>query len=194
MFVTALCAELEERSGTVSFVNAGHCEPIVMDGDGHARLIRRSGNPPLGVMPKRTFVERNFVLAPGEMLFLYTDGMTEAPNRAGDLFNTERLLEITRQFGSRSPQESMVTVIDNVERFSAGTVQADDISCLVVRRNVTVASDRLAHHARRCLRVVVGRRACIVERPALPEAADIAPCSANAPRSLRACAPARGAF
>ena len=47
--------------------------------------------------------------------------MTEAPNRAGDLFNTERLLEITRQFGSRSPQESMVTVIDNVERFSAGT-------------------------------------------------------------------------
>ena len=72
MFVTALYAELDERSGTVSFVNAGHCEPIVMDGDGHARLIRRSGNPPLGVMPKRTFVERNFVLAPGEMLFLYT--------------------------------------------------------------------------------------------------------------------------
>ena len=145
MFVTALYAELDQRSGTVRFVNAGHCEPIVMDGGGHARLIRRSGNPPLGVMPKRSFIEHDFVLAPGEMLFLYTDGVTEAPNRAGDLFNTERLLEITRQFGSRSPQELMLSVIDNVERFSAGTVQADDITCLVVRRNVTVASDRLAH-------------------------------------------------
>jgi serine phosphatase RsbU (regulator of sigma subunit) len=81
------------------------------------------------------------------MLFLYTDGVTGAPNRAGDLFNAERRLEITRQFGSRSPQELMLSVIDNVERFSAGTVQADDVTCLVVRRNVTVASDPLAHHA-----------------------------------------------
>jgi len=164
MFVTALYAELDERSGTVSFVNAGHCEPIVMDGDGHARLIRRSGNPPLGVMPKRTFVERNFVLAPGEMLFLYTDGMTEAPNRAGDLFNTERLLEITRQFGSRSPQESMVTVIDNVERFSAGTVQADDITRLVVRRNgcerPTRASRKAMPSGRRRTSRVLCRMSC----------------------------------
>ena len=64
--------------------------------------------------------------------------MTEAPNRAGDLFNTERLLEITRQFGRRSPQELMLSVIDNVERFSAGTVQADDITCLIVRRELPV--------------------------------------------------------
>jgi serine phosphatase RsbU (regulator of sigma subunit) len=136
MFVTALYAELDEHSGAVRFVNAGHCEPIVLDGAGNARLIKRSGNPPLGVMPKKTFVERDFILAPGEMLFLYTDGVTEAPNRAGDLFNTRRLLEITRQFGGQSPRDLMLSVIDNVERFSAGTVQADDITCLVVRRNV----------------------------------------------------------
>ena len=76
------------------------------------------------------------MLAPGEMLFLYTDGVTEAPNRAGDLFNTQRLLDITRQFGRLSPQELMLSVIDNVERFSTGTVQADDITCLVVRRDL----------------------------------------------------------
>jgi sigma-B regulation protein RsbU (phosphoserine phosphatase) len=136
MFVTALYAEFDARTGAVAFVNAGHCEPIVMDADGNARLVKRAGNPPLGVMPKRTFVERNFVLGPGEMLFLYTDGVTEAPNRAGELFNTKRLLDLTRQFGRRSPQELMLSVIDNVERFSAGTVQADDITCLVVRRNL----------------------------------------------------------
>ena len=137
MFVTALYAELDERSGAVNFVNAGHCEPIVMDSAGNARLIKRSGNPPLGVMPKKAFIEHSFVLAPGEMLFLYTDGVTEASNCAGDLFQTRRLLEITRQFGGRSPQELMLSVIDNVERFSAGTVQADDITCLVIRRNLS---------------------------------------------------------
>jgi serine phosphatase RsbU (regulator of sigma subunit) len=136
MFVTALYAELDARSGAVKFVNAGHCEPIVMDADGNARLIKRTGNPPLGVMPKKEFAERDFVLAPGEMLFLYTDGVTEATNRAGELFKTERLLDITRQFGRHSPQELMLSVIDNVERFSAGTVQADDITCLIVRRDL----------------------------------------------------------
>lgn len=135
MFVTALYAELDERSGAVNFVNAGHCEPIVLDRGGNARLIKRSGNPPLGVMPDKAFIEANFVLAPGEMLFLYTDGVTEAANRAGDLFNTQRLLETARQFASQSPRQLMLSVIDNVERFSAGTVQADDITCLVVRRN-----------------------------------------------------------
>jgi serine phosphatase RsbU (regulator of sigma subunit) len=137
MFVTALYAELDAGSGAVNFVNAGHCEPIVLDGNGHARLIKRSGNPPLGVIPKRAFVEGNFVLGPGEMLFLYTDGVTEAHNHDGELFKTERLLEITRQFARRSPQELMLSVIDNVERFSAGTVQADDITCLVVRRDMS---------------------------------------------------------
>ncbi len=136
MFVTAIYAELDAGSGAVNFVNAGHCEPIVLDGNGNTRLIKRSGNPPLGVMPKRAFAERNFVLAPGEMLFLYTDGVTEAHNHDGELFKTERLLDIARQFGRRSPQELMLSVIDNVERFSAGTVQADDITCLVVRRDL----------------------------------------------------------
>jgi serine phosphatase RsbU (regulator of sigma subunit) len=136
MFVTAIYAELDAGSGAVNFVNAGHCEPIVLDGNGNTRLIKRSGNPPLGVMPKRAFAEHNFVLAPGEMLFLYTDGVTEAHNHDGELFKTERLLDIARQFGRRSPQELMLSVIDNIERFSAGTVQADDITCLVVRRDL----------------------------------------------------------
>jgi integral membrane sensor domain MASE1 len=76
MFVTALYAELDESSGAVNFVNAGHCEPIVTAPNGTARLIRRSGNPPLGVLQDRVFAEHNFTLLPGEMLFLYTDGVT----------------------------------------------------------------------------------------------------------------------
>jgi serine phosphatase RsbU (regulator of sigma subunit) len=135
MFVTALYAELDQHSGTIDLVNAGHCEPIVTDTGGNARLVTRAGNPPLGVMPDKTFVENSFVLAPGEMLFLYTDGVTEACNRDGDLFRVQRLLNIAQQFALASPKELMLAVIDGVQNFSAGTVQADDITCLVIRRN-----------------------------------------------------------
>ena len=136
MFVTVLYAELEEASGTVRFVNAGHCEPILTDAGGQARLLKRSGNPPLGVMPDKAFAERSLTLAPGEMLFLYTDGVTEAVNRDGDQFHARRLLDTAQRFAGRSPQELMLAVVGDVESFSAGTVQADDITCLVVRRNV----------------------------------------------------------
>jgi phosphoserine phosphatase RsbU/P len=132
--VTALYAEPDEASGVVTFVNAGQCEPLHM-GAGDPQLLRRSGNLPRGVMTDKTFVERSFTLAPGEMLFLYTDGVTEASNRDGDEFLVRRLMEIVRQFASRLPRELMLAVIGGVESFSAGTVQADDITCLVIRRN-----------------------------------------------------------
>ena len=69
------------------------------------------------------------------MLFLYTDGITEAFDRDGGLFNVQRLLDITRNSAARSPNELMLAVIGGVEAFSAGTLQSDDMTCLVIRRN-----------------------------------------------------------
>lgn len=136
MFVTVLYAELDERTGAVNFVNAGHCEPIVTAPNGTARLLRRSGNPPLGVIADRVFAEHSLILAPGEMLFLYTDGVTEAANQAGEFFRIQRLVDVAQRFADRSPHDLMLAVTDSVDRFSVGTMQADDITCLVVRRNL----------------------------------------------------------
>ncbi len=135
MFVTVVYADLNEASGQVRFVNAGHCEPIITGADGKARLLKHSSNPPLGVMPGKAFKEASVTLNDGEMLFLYTDGVTEAFNAAGEAFRVQRLLDIAQQFASRSPQDLMMAVLGDLERFSAGTVQADDITCLVIRRN-----------------------------------------------------------
>jgi serine phosphatase RsbU (regulator of sigma subunit) len=139
MFVTAIYAELHEASGRVTLVNAGHCEPIIMRADGHAELLRRSGNPPLGVMEHKAFAELSFTLGEGEMLFLYTDGITEAFDRDGGLFNVHRLLEIAQSSSTRTPHELMLAVIGGVEIFSAGTLQSDDMTCLVIRRNARAA-------------------------------------------------------
>jgi sigma-B regulation protein RsbU (phosphoserine phosphatase) len=135
MFVTAFYGELDEASGIVQFVNAGHCEPIVVRAAGTVELLKRAGNPPLGVVAGRTFAESGVTLAPGDMLFLYTDGVTEAANREGEMFRVPRLLEDVRGLADRSPQDLMLSVIEGVESFSAGSLQADDITCLVVRHN-----------------------------------------------------------
>jgi sigma-B regulation protein RsbU (phosphoserine phosphatase) len=108
----------------------------VTDRLGNARLIKHVRNPPLGVMEEKTFAEHTLTLAPGETLFLYTDGITEAANRSGEQFRVQRLMDVAQRYTGQSAQELMLAVIDSVERFSVGTVQADDITCLVVHRNV----------------------------------------------------------
>jgi len=135
MFVTALYGELEQATGEVRLVNAGHCEPIVVRAGGTAELVRRAGNPPLGVLSGRKFAESTVTLGAGDTLFLYTDGVTEAVDRGGEMFRVARLLEAVRQLAGRPAKELMLSVIAGVESFSAGALQADDITCLAVRRN-----------------------------------------------------------
>jgi sigma-B regulation protein RsbU (phosphoserine phosphatase) len=91
------------------------------------------------VIPNKQFAEKSFTLAEGEILILYTDGVTEAFNRNGDLFQLQRLLDIAQQQCDRPPQEFMLAVIGGVDAFAAGAVQNDDITCLVIRRKASGA-------------------------------------------------------
>jgi len=97
--------------------------------------VRRAGNPPLGVLSGRKFAESAVTLGAGDTLFLYTDGVTEAADRDGEMFRVARLLEAVRPLAGRPAKELMLSVIAGVESFSAGALQADDITCLAVRRN-----------------------------------------------------------
>jgi serine phosphatase RsbU (regulator of sigma subunit) len=133
MFVTLFYAEFDEATGEVAYVNAGHCEPVVA-GAGGVRLLTRSGNPVLGIVPERRFVAGRFILDPGETLFLYTDGVTEAFDPAGGLYEVKRLLAVAEAEAGNSPRELMLAVIGSVDAFANGAVQSDDITCLAVRR------------------------------------------------------------
>jgi len=135
MFVTAIYGELEQATGRMRLVNAGHCEPIVVGAGGGPELVRRAGNPPLGVLSGRKFAESTVTIGAGDTLFLYTDGVTEAADRGGEMFQVARLLEAVKPLAGRPAKELMLSVIAGVESFSAGALQADDITCLAVRRN-----------------------------------------------------------
>jgi serine phosphatase RsbU (regulator of sigma subunit) len=143
MFVTLFYAELDEGSGVARYVNAGHCEPAVAGAEG-VRFLARAGDPALGVIPGRKFSERAVTIRELETLFIYTDGITEAFNRDGELFATGRLLNIAERYAASAPQALVLGVIGSIEAFSAGTVQSDDITCLAVRRNVTLAQSAAA--------------------------------------------------
>ena len=95
MFVTVFYAELDEPRTRSSILNAGHRGAVLARAVAGPRLLTRTGNPPLGVMPGKIFLL--FTLAPGEPLFLYTDGVTEPSTRRASSSVSQRLLEVARR-------------------------------------------------------------------------------------------------
>jgi serine phosphatase RsbU (regulator of sigma subunit) len=134
MFVTLFYAELNEATSEVIYVNAGHCEPVMVSAAAGARLLARTGNPALGIVADKSFSEHRVILAPGETLFLYTDGVTEAFSPEGKLFAVERLLQVAAAEAGSAPRDLVVAVVRSVDAFADGAVQSDDITCLAVRR------------------------------------------------------------
>ena len=131
MFVTAWVGILNLADGTVEFVNAGHNPPFVKRaGKTVERLTERSG-PPLATMPGVPYRVRNTRLSPGDTIFLYTDGVTEAMNQAGELWGETRFERdfATRSCDARGYCEQTLAAID---AYAGEAPQADDITSLVL--------------------------------------------------------------
>lgn len=142
MFVTVFYAELDELSGSLTYVNAGHCPPVVASAGRGVRLLERSGGVALGVLPQASFSEISAALTEDEALFLYTDGVTEAFDRDGNLYSLDRLLAEVEAHAGVSPAGMIEAVIGSVDAFSADTLQSDDITCLAVRRDRRLCGPR----------------------------------------------------
>lgn len=134
MFVTLFYGVLHLRTGEVVYCNAGHPPPVLVDRSGCARFAARSENLPLGILTQLTFQPNRLVLDPdGMLLFLYTDGVTEAVDPDGDMFGEERLLEALTGSGDLTPLGAVQKVSDAVRVFSRGAAQRDDITMLAIR-------------------------------------------------------------
>lgn len=132
MFVSVFYAVLDPASGEVRYCNAGHNPPAVIDAQGGVRLLPAAGQPALGVFDGLDFEVRDLRLAPGERLFLYTDGITEAMNAGREAFGEPRLREALAD-SAGAPADSIVErVLEAVTAFARGAEQSDDITCLVI--------------------------------------------------------------
>ena len=144
MFVTAWIGELDLESGRVKYVNAGHNPPIVLRaGDGSASYLRTRPGLVLGAMPGVKYRSDELDLEPGDMLYLYTDGVTEQADPHGELFGEERLLAFLAGGGFvEHPENCAGAVLAGVTAHAAGAEQSDDRTQLIVRYKGSASSAR----------------------------------------------------
>lgn len=133
MFVTLFAGILDVTNGSLTYTNAGHNAPYLRRHDGCLERLDGCHGPLVGVMPGMVYREGCRSIGPGDLLMLYTDGVTEAMNSAGELFSEARLLEILEAPGVNSTEQLVHRTLTAVERFEHGTEQADDITLLALR-------------------------------------------------------------
>jgi sigma-B regulation protein RsbU (phosphoserine phosphatase) len=133
MFVTAHYATLDPATGALEYASAGHPPPLLVGAEGAVRELPGCDGIVLGVRPAQEYPLRRQTLAPDEVLFLYTDGVTEAADPAGNLFGEERLAATLAPHGGLHCQDLLAAVVREVMAFAASAPQADDITCLALR-------------------------------------------------------------
>jgi sigma-B regulation protein RsbU (phosphoserine phosphatase) len=134
VFVTAFAGILDLGSGEVDFASAGHDAPFVLGGKTGLRRLVTEGGPPLGAVDDFRFPIDHDRIEPGEILLLYTDGITEAENANHTLYSSKRLIIALGQAPVADAQHVVAAIIDDVSRFVGGAEQADDMTVLALRR------------------------------------------------------------
>ena len=142
-FVTLFYAELDPEKGSLSFLNAGHNPPLIVHAGGTMEQLA-AGGLPLGIMPNADFREGRTRLHPGDVLVIYSDGVTEAVNPKGEEFGPTRLYEVV----ARNIDSSAAGIRDRIEaaltKFCQGTPAADDITLVIVKRQAEASEVSMA--------------------------------------------------
>ena len=132
MFITMFLGVMDLSTGVVRYCNAGHNPPIVIK-DGHAELLGTEPCLLMGVDSDAKYTSNELALAPGDTIFLYTDGLTEAENAQKELFGEQRALETASQFGTLTAEEQIEQMRQAVHVFVNQAEQSDDLTLLAVR-------------------------------------------------------------
>ncbi|GMR22877.1 MAG: hypothetical protein BMS9Abin37_1256 [Acidobacteriota bacterium] len=132
-YVTAFFATVDTRTGETTFVNAGHCFPVLLRGNGTVERLEE-GSPVIGLLPKISLTSGRTHLDSGDLLVLYTDGLSETSSPDGEEFEEERIVEIMRESAGKPSREIMATLLSRVRVFAAEAGLADDLTLMVVQR------------------------------------------------------------
>ena len=132
-FITFFFAELDRATGELVYVNAGHNAPLVVGCKGGVRTLPSTGLC-LGMFPDVAYEERRETLAAGEVMIMYTDGLSESRNAAKEEYGADRLAEVCRAHPQVSAHELRDAIFRDLEAFTGGSPAADDRTLVIVRR------------------------------------------------------------
>ena len=133
MFLTLLYVQYNPATGAAVCVNAGHPPPLLVHADGRIQWLPSSACPMMGVMDGIDYEESTAQLAPGDTLFVFTDGVTEAMNSVQEEFSEPRLATLFDGRPPASPDEAIQRVLAAVREFAGDEEQFDDITCVALR-------------------------------------------------------------
>lgn len=133
MFVTLFIAILDTKTGHVNFSTAGHNPPFVIEKKGEIICLDTIRNIPLGIKTNVSFKEMGFVLNTGDSILLYTDGITEAMNKAKHMFQETGVRKNLERTRNSSVEVIVKELVNDVDSFSGGEEQSDDITVLALK-------------------------------------------------------------
>ncbi len=119
--------------GTLTYCNAGHNAPLLVSASGIRRL--ETGGVVLGLFQHASFEEETLTLQPGDLIVLFSDGVTEAMNAADEEFTDDRLIACANAHRGETPQQALEALLADVHAFCAGEPQSDDVTVVMVRYN-----------------------------------------------------------
>lgn len=134
MFVTVFYGIYDLQTSQITFTNAGHNPPYILKADGQVEVVKSPCNLVLGAVPDMPFSCDTMKLEPGDTLYMFTDGVTEAENKNHDQFGESRLEAALAECKGAESQHIVDTVNAKVKEFINGASQSDDITQLVIRR------------------------------------------------------------
>ena len=133
MFVTVWLGILEISTGKLTCSDAGHEYPLLINADGSLKVVKEVHGFVLGAMEMIRYRSYSLLLEPGDTVFVYTDGVTEADNTEKELFGMDRLTDAVSESGNPAPRELVGQIETKVRAFAAGAPQADDMTMLCLR-------------------------------------------------------------
>jgi sigma-B regulation protein RsbU (phosphoserine phosphatase) len=133
MFVTVFLGTINLRSGRVTYSNAGHNPPLIKRASGAVEEVADLHGPILGVQEGREYGESSVDLAPGDVLLVFTDGVTEAMDKEDNLYSDARLVQTVQDISEISADSVLKTVRKSVDDHAMGAEQSDDITMIALQ-------------------------------------------------------------
>jgi len=137
LFATVLFGILDGRSGEFAYARAGHDLPILVTAQGQVALAPKGSGQPLAILEKPQFDEQALHIPAGGFLLLYTDGVTDGRNPAGEVFGYERLKPVLSRVASLTAQRACDEIVDALMGYQRGAAQEDDITLVIIRSNAS---------------------------------------------------------
>ena len=148
MFVTFLCAVFEPGSHRVTLANAGHCRPVLLPARGSPRWALRNLGTALGFEPSLEFERTELTLQDGDVLVLYSDGVSEAFNAKEECYGSERLLADVAGLAGQPAPAVTAGLLQRVRDFAGAAPQSDDIAILALKVNAAGQAAAKGGHSR----------------------------------------------